>query len=89
MHFQTLLLSTLAAFATASPAALEARDEWVGYAFGQSGQLVGDLIRNGGCCSFLKAYSAEIHNGVRCRFFRYVFLHPHVKDDALTRPFCK
>jgi len=73
MHFQTLILASLAALATASPAPITKRDEWVGYVFSSQGALAGDLIRNGGCCNFpVTGYSTQINAGVRCRFFRYV-----------------
>jgi hypothetical protein len=87
MHFQTLLLSALAALATASPAAaLEARGEQCGRVLDGNQVYMRGLEVTGGCIPFgggpsrpvlgapgpKKALYAEIFTKNRCRFYRYV-----------------
>jgi hypothetical protein len=101
MHFQTVLLSALAALATASPA-LDARGTRCGRTLDSNQVYLAELQITGGCVRFgggpsrpvqgspgpRKAAYAEIYAGIRCRFYRYVFLYPCFKT-MLTSMFVK
>jgi hypothetical protein len=86
MQFQTLLLSALAALATASPApALDARAERAGRVLDSNQVYLAELIVTGGCIAWaidrprpgrptrkIRAAYAEIFAKNRCRFYEYV-----------------
>jgi hypothetical protein len=90
MKLQALLSVALATIATAHPAPLSTRGEYIGSAYSSwsagSGQ-VWDLSVTGGCINFQGgngeyATNAAYKTGFRCRFYKYVMQTPLLLSPA-------